>query len=286
MTRAAAAVDNRPVPRLDHVMVLLDAETHRSIEETGFLAERLGRIKVKKADSSVAGQYSTLGIAGRSTLVELFGAEMPGSAPLSGGLVFSFEEPGSSPGARALLDATGTVRHHHDLVRRVVEGHEEPRPWYHLINVDLGAGNPLLLFLNEVTPEYFASLGAVAEPDGAMRRAAYLDAVLGRPADPASLLRDISGVTLLVGADRAAALAAALAPFGWVPTEGVEGTELVGPGLTIGLRVGDWPRERVAEIHLDLEPGAWTDDVPAELVFGPTSRLVFTGPTAATWHFA
>ncbi|OLR94121.1 hypothetical protein BJP25_09900 [Actinokineospora bangkokensis] len=278
----APAVGSTPVPRLDHVMVLLDAETHRAVEETAFLAERFGRIKVKKADSSVAGQYSTLGVAGNSTLVELFGAALPSEAPLSGGLVFSFEEPGSSPAARALLDAQESVGYHHDLVRRVVDGHDEPQPWYHLISVDLGQANPLLLFLNEVTPEYYASLGAQAGPGGALRRDSYLDAVLGRPAAPGSLLRDIAAVTLLVGPERAAKLTAALAPFGWVP----RGTDLVGPGLTIGLRVGDWPRERVAEVLLDLDPTAWTDDIPAELDFGPRSRLVFEDPTTARWLFS
>ncbi|HYS37073.1 MAG TPA: hypothetical protein VEO01_15745, partial [Pseudonocardiaceae bacterium] len=90
------------MPRIDHVMVLLDEQAYLDVAANTFLREEFARMHRKDADSSVAGKYATLGIAGENTLIELFG-----SAPLAGGLVFSFEEPGSSPLARARLDEAG-----------------------------------------------------------------------------------------------------------------------------------------------------------------------------------
>jgi len=285
MTSESAAVEFRPVPRVDHVMVLIDATAYRDVAASAFLGERFGRLRRKDADSSVAGAYATLGIAGENTLVELFGSTMPGSAPLVGGLVFSFEEPGSSPAARTLLDESGRVRYYHDLVRRAVPGSEEQQPWYHLINVDLGEASPLLLFLNEVTPEYFRAIGAQPADGGRFRRRDYLDAVLGGPADGPRLLRDIAGITLAVRAERARRIADALGALGYTAAGDAGERVLTGPGLTIRLVIEEAGPERVAEIQLALVPGRRDQDTPAELRFGETSRLVFGEDDTARWIF-
>jgi hypothetical protein len=274
--------DLRPVPRIDHVMVLLGARAYGEASASGFLGDRFGRLKEKKADSSVAGQYSTLGVAGDSTLIELFNADMPGSAPLTGGLVFSFEYPGSSQAARALLDASGQVKYHHDLVKRAVEGSAERQPWYYLISVDLGEGSPLLLFLNEVTPEYFEAVGARPAADGALRRRDYLNAVVGAPGGDSMLMRDITGVTLLVRAERARRIADALSVFGYTVTEHAEGPELHGPDLTIQLRIDESALERITEIGIRLAEGG---QEPVEFQFGETSRLVIETNATARWLF-
>src|SRR3954447_5146742 len=99
VTTASTVGDTTPTARVDHVMVLLDGATHRDVASSAYLAERFARLRRKEAESSVAGRYSTLGVAGDATLVELFGTELPAQAPVTGGLVLSFEEPGSSPRA-------------------------------------------------------------------------------------------------------------------------------------------------------------------------------------------
>ncbi|WP_327327360.1 DUF5829 family protein [Streptomyces sp. NBC_01210] len=273
------------MPRLDHVMVLLDGAAHRDVSASGFLTQRFGRIKRKEAESSVAGQYSTLGVAGENTLIELFGSDLPSASPLTGGLVFSFEEPGSAQRARALLDASGEVKYHHDLVRRSVEGTDEQQPWYHLISVDLGEASPLLLFLNEVTPEYFQSLGAQPAPDGTLPRKHYLDAALGAPAGGNRLMRDVTGVTISVAAERGRRLADALAVFGYTGAETAPGVhELRGPGLTVRLETGD-QLERVTEIEIGLDPEVYESSIPREFRFGETSRLVIESAETARWSF-
>jgi Family of unknown function (DUF5829) len=272
----------RPVPTIDHVMVLLDQRAHQDVLAAGFLGERFGRLKVKEADSSVAGQYSTLGVAGDNTLVELFSSAMPGASALTGGLVFSFEIPGSSPEARALLDDHPDVSYHGDLVRRTVAGSDEQQPWYHLISVDLGAGSPLLLFLNEVTPEYFQSLGARPDPDGRQSRRAYLDAVLGAPADGSRLMRDITSVTVRVRPPRAQRIVDALTTLGFVEGSDPAGPELVGPDLTLRLRTDEHAVEGILEIQIQLAGDAIQ---PAEYLFGETSRLVIGPAGTAVWSF-
>lgn len=281
MTSESGA-DLRPVPRIDHVMVLLDASAHEEVAACGFLSERFGRLREKTADSSVAGQYRTLGVAGDSSLIELFSAGMPGLGSLTGGLVFSFEEPGSSLAARALLDASGQVKYHHDLVKRTVAGSAEQQPWYHLISVDLGEGSPLLLFLNEVTPEYFEAVGARPDADGALRRRDYLNAVVGAPGGSSLLMRDITGVTLLVRAERARRIAGALSVFGYAMTEDAGPPELRGPDMTIRLRINESAPERITEIQIRLAEGGHE---PVEFQFGETSRLVVDADSTARWIF-
>ena len=272
----------RPAPRIDHVMVLLDTRAYGDVSASGFLRERFARLKEKKADSSVAGQYSTLGVAGDSTLIELFNADMPSAAPLTGGLVFSFEEPGSSVSARDLLDGSGQVKYHYDLVKRAPEGSAVQVPWYHLISVDLGEASPLLLFLNEVTPGYFEAVGARPAEDGALRRRDYLNAVVGPPGGDSLLMRDITGVTLLVRAERARRITDALCVFGYTVTEGAAGPELQGPGLSIQLQIDESALERITEIRVRLAAG---DHEPAEFQFGETSRLIIESSAVARWLF-
>ncbi|MFI0353847.1 DUF5829 family protein [Actinomadura sp. 9N407] len=282
MTSESEIAEPWPVPRIDHVMVLVDRPAYDAVAASRFVRERFGRLKEKHADSSVAGAYSTLGVAGDNTLIELFGTEMPGSAPLTGGLVFSFEVPGSSLAARALLDRSEGVEYRYDLVERGIDGEAEKRPWYHLISAGLGEGSPLLLFLNEVTPEYFAAAGGRPAADGTLRRSDYLDAVLGgRPTD-SQAMRDIVGVTLLTGPERARAMARTLAVFGFTVTEDAGGLEVRGPDLTLRLRIDETARERITEIRLRISPERAE---PGEFDFSGGSRLVIEANGAARWFF-
>jgi hypothetical protein len=281
VTTESSTLQAPPTPCLDHVMVLVDQETYAAVVAEEFLGTRFARRKHKQADSSIAGSYSTLGLAGRNTLVELFEA-VPNGSPLTGGLVFSFEHKGSARRARSVLDQSGLVGYHYDLVRRAVDGVEAP--WYHLINVDLGPGSPLLLFLNEVTPEYFASIGATEATDGTLRRRDYLDAALGEADGGNRMFGDITGVGVAVTPDRADRITSALIPFGFTAEHRPDGVELVRDDLTLVLRLVETEPERVTEIALALTgaPGA---EPGAEFVFGKGSRLIVDSATAARWIF-
>ncbi|TDV57594.1 DUF5829 family protein [Actinophytocola oryzae] len=267
-----------PTPYLDHVMVLVDRDTYGAVLAEEHLGATFGRRKHKQADSSIAGSYSTLGIAGRETLVELF-EEVPGGSPMRGGLVFSFERTGSAQAARSVLDGADDVSYYYDLVRRAVDGADEPQPWYHLINVDLGPGSPFVLFLNEVTPEYFASLGAKPADDGALRRREYLDAALGETDGGDRVFGDIRGVTIDVTADRASRIAAALTQFGFTEARTDGGVELSRADLTLSLRIAE--TERVTGLRLEL----FGADPGTEFTFGGGSKLVVDSEESARWLF-
>lgn len=282
----------RPVPHIDHVMIRLQSQGYQEVLRSEFMARRFARLREKRANSSVAGQYTTLGVAGTSTLIELFHADLlsapaPGSVPLTGGLVFSFEEPGSSADARALMDASG-IGYHHDLVTRTLDGTDTQQPWYQLISVDLGPASPLVLLLNEVTPAYFSALGALPAPDGTLRRRDYLNAVLGPGDGLPRLMGDIASVTLVVRPDRARRIAEVLTLFGYTPAEHGEAGELAlhGPGLAVRLRADDSAAERVCEVRVALtgEPGTLGE--PAEYRFADGSALTVREDRTARWMLA
>jgi hypothetical protein len=267
----------------DHVMVLLDDDTYREVTTNEFLPTQFSRVKPKTADSSVAGRYSTLGLAGRNTLLELFVGTVPGPRRYTAGLVFSFELPGAVPRAREALLARAGIPAHHQLVERA-EPDGTPQPWYDLLAPDLGADSPLLLMLNQVTPEYYASLGARPGPNGELSRREYLNAVLGNAApDPAGdgpekLLGDLVGVTVRLRAARADRLTAVLTTLGYRERDGA----LHGPAFAVTVDVDDAAPEGVTEVTMTLTR---TPEAPEEFRFGKGSRLLLDPAGSARWVF-
>jgi hypothetical protein len=217
---------------LDHVIVMLDPDAYRDVLASTVLPG-FSRFSVKESESSLAGRYSCATVVGRSTMVELFDVTAPPLPDVTGGLVLSFEDPGSSVPAREALTAAG-VPFTYELVERQVAGESGMRPWYHLIRPDLGPDNPFLLMVAEVTPEYYAHIGAA--PDGGrLSRAGYLDAQLGGAPPPDLPMGDVTAIAVRLRADLADRLAMTLTALGW---EGAE-DELAGPGVSIRLERGE-----------------------------------------------
>ncbi|SCL25708.1 hypothetical protein GA0074692_2012 [Micromonospora pallida] len=280
-----------PAPLLDHVVVLLDGPTFRDISACDMLREQFARVKPKNVTSSVAGQYSALGLAGENTLLELFDGALPGPRRLTGGLVFSFEHPGSVQRARALFDTGSGIGGHYELVHRHTADTDEFHPWYHMFRTDLGEDSPLLLFFNEVTPEYFDSVSARRGPGGELLRSGYLDAAFGTGTRDRRWLRDITAVTLRVRPQRAAGMADALTALGYRTTtdatdDAAAGSgptyRIAGPGVDITLVGSATAPEGVLDITTDLHDAPQRDQ---EFVFGDTSRLVLRQHGTAHWTF-
>jgi hypothetical protein len=259
-------------------MVLLDDETYQDVAACDFLPARFSRVKPKTADSSVAGKYSTLGLAGHNTLLELFSGQVPGPRRYTAGLVFSFEHPDAVVEARSVLAERG-VGAHYQLVERADPDGSGSQPWYHLLAPDLGRDSSLLLMFNQVTPTYYARLGATPGPDGGPRRRAYLDAVLGTT-DKAQdrLLGELVGVDVRLRPACAAALTTVLAAFGYRPA----GDALQGPEFAVTISADDTDPEGVTGVAMSL------GQAPAERVefqFGKGSRLVLDPTGWARWSF-
>jgi hypothetical protein len=278
MTVPAPHSEAAVMPLPDHVMVLLDDETYRDVTACDFLSARFARVQPKAADSSLAGQYSTLGLAGTSTLLELFCGAVPGPRRYTGGLVFSFERPGAVPDARRTLRDAAGIEAHYQLVERADPGSRERRPWYHLLAPDLGADTTLLVMLNQVTPEYYAGLGATAGPDGELLRHEYLSAVLRGAPDGERMLGDLVGVTVRLRPAHAQRLLAALVALGYRSQAGA----LYGPSFRVTLDPDVSAPEGVTGLLMALgNPPAERE----ELRFGKGSRLVLDPGGTATWTF-
>lgn len=283
-SQTAAVPGGTPTPYLDHVVVMLDGEAYRDVVASGFLREELGRFKVKEAVSSFAGTYTSVGVAGVNTLVQIFDVAMPSMPGRTGGLVFSFQEPGSVDGARRRLEARGATPVRYELVRRAMPGEskEEALPAYHMLEAGLGEESPLLLMLDEATPEFFDRLGARRGPAGELYRSTYLDAVLGSAPSPHHYFRDITEVAVRLRADRAERLAATLETLGYAVETAPGGKVLRGPEVAVHLVVDDDAPEGILWMRLSLTRPA--DGVGVQR-FGTTSTLAFEEGGTALWSF-
>lgn len=251
--------------RIDHAVVMLDGRAYRAVLDSEFL-RGFGTVRAKESQSSLAGRYTGAAVIGHSTLVELFDVSAPPLPGVTGGLVLSLEEPGSSEVARALLRAAG-VDYTHELVRRAVDGEDRMRPWYHLVRPDLGPDNPFLLMINEVTEDYYRFIGAVPGPAGELTRRGYLAARLSAGPAPEQRMVDVTEVTLRLRPERAERLDAVLTALGYAP----------GPELTVSVEHGE--PEGVLSVGMTVTPG-----VDAEERFGDTSALVLRDGSAC-WRF-
>jgi hypothetical protein len=256
---------------LDHVMVVLDSPAHRAVVDST-LAGRFGRFSVKHAHSSLSGRYSSATLVGHSTMVELFDVTTPPVPGMTGGLVLSFEQPGSWRTACELLDAAD-VPYSHELVRRAEPGEAEMRPWYNLIRPDLGPASPFLLLISEVTEDYYAFMGAERGPGGTVTRQGYLDARLSAGPAADQSMGDITEVTLRLHPEREKRLVSALTKIGYV----ANGQTLSGPGITFTTEHGE--PEGVVSVRMS----AATNDIGEES-FGDSSVLTVRSDHAE-WRF-
>lgn len=282
MERASSLSGPKLTMQLDHVMVSLEPDAHRDVAASNFLANDFGRLRTKKAESSVAGGYTSIGVAGENTLVELFHGRVAGFGELRGGLVFSFETPGSVHMARELLEKRAGVPTRYELVTRVQPDSEDQQPWYHLLAVDVGQDSPLLLLLNEVTPEYLMSAGGKLGPGGELYRHAYLNAALGGAPSADLIFEDITSVTIRLRPERAGRVAAVLAAVGYQAENVGNDYVLSGAEVTLRLVTDSRKPEGVLELGIALTRAP---KQPAAHRFGGTSELVLHDDATALWRF-
>lgn len=202
-------------PRLDHIFLTVDADTFCALQNEPLLVEeRLGRYRVKSATSTLIGPYRTVNVSGRNTFIEFFPDNAPPFPGVRLGIVMSFERPGESAVAQEMFRKQG-IPFRHELVRRAVEGSEEPQPWYHLLRPDFGNDSPFTLFLSEITPEYYDRIGALRTLDGRQTREAYLAAAMKASQSSDQYFDEVRRVTLSLDEARAERLYKVLCVLGY-----------------------------------------------------------------------
>jgi hypothetical protein len=268
---------------LDHVIVMFDAPAYADLLASGDqLGTALGRYAVKQSESSLAGRYSAAVVMGSSTLVEFFDVGAPPLPGITAGMVFSFEVPHSVWTAKSALTDAG-VEFGYELVHRAVDGEAQMRPWYHLLRPDLGEDNPFLLMVTEVTPEYFASIGATPQDDRLSRRQ-YLDAGVGRGREPGQAMRDISSVQVRLRPKRARVVRNTLIALGFTEVGDDSRSVLRGVDSTVVIVSAEQAPEGVLSIGLELEQTPAPDSLPHR--FGDTSTLDLSGQDGmGEWRF-
>jgi hypothetical protein len=237
-------------PLLDHVFVVVDDDSYRAVGESAYLSQTFARVKHKRSTSTLAGTYAAVVVAGVNTSVEFFPASAPPFPGLAAGLVLAFESPGAIVEAHRLLTERAASPVRLEQVRRTLDGSDQPRSWYTLLEPEMGPNSPIRLMLAEVAPEYLAAVGAAPSPDGRLSRRAYLDAAFGRPAADGQPLRDVTEVTLRLHADRARCVVTTLTTLGYRVTGGPHGQLLTGPDAVIRVQVDEASPEGVPDIRL------------------------------------
>jgi len=272
-------------PYLDHVFLTVDPGTAREIARTDFLkSERFGRFRMKEATSTLIGPYRTANVAGRNTFIEFFPESAPPFEGVRVGMVLSFDKVGESARAHERLKALG-VSVRHELVRRNVQGHDDPQPWYNLLRPDFGEKSPFTLFLSEITPEYFDRIGARRSDDGRQSREAYLAAAMKAPHLEAHLFDDLRRVTLRLRSTRAEQLRKVLVALGY-ESSAESPLHFRGPDADIHVLVNESEPEGVVELGLSLAKPY--RESPSVYQFGTKSRLSLSpaGEAGAIWQFA
>jgi len=249
--------------RLDRVVAMLDRTAYQATVNSEFLPT-FGRFTARDFETALPETPPGTALVGRNTVVELFDW---GSAPrvgMTGGMVMSFCAPGAEQIARDRLREAG-VQFTHELVRRPVD-ERKVLPCHHVIRPDLGPDSPFLLMITEVTPEYYAHVGAVPGPEGELTRSGYLDARLGCRPEPHHRMGDVIEVVYQLRPDRAERFGAVLGALHRPESD-----------FTVTIQTGE--PEGVLGVTMTVSPGP---DIVER--FGDTSVLTVRGDIAR-WRF-
>lgn len=266
---------------LNHLYVILDAESFRAVRDHPFLRGPFGwwehRTTVRP-DLKYTGTY----FYGRHTYFEfLESGNIPGLLAGNSGLALGVEEAG---GLEALMKRQPPLfPQTAGVVRR---GFEDAQvPWFsEAVVTGFGDYADLRLWMMEYHQRFLAEWHATWPPaSGGITRAAILErykAIL--PAQPAHpLFQDVVGVTLDADPATATRLSDALVRLGYESRRDDRLTMLDGPDVTVRVRAASAPPcIRELELRLTRPP-----EEPFELRLGTSVLTLHTGPSA-TWVFA
>lgn len=268
---ATPCLAQSPAVFLNHVVLVLDSTSHRTLGESRFLKDTLGVLDQRSTSSSGRSWTGTY-LVGRSTYVEFFAPGGPAGAEGFSMIGYGVEEPGAIRMVRSrLAEKTGLP------VDSLLFNKEEASgavPWFHAVAVQ-GAMTASIIptWVMEYDPRYFLRPGA----EGAGRPGIRRDRALADWYAPSKPLVDVVAIDLAVDSTDQARIAAEAAAFGY-EVQRSRPLVLSGPDLTIRFVSSPGTRKGIVAVELLLKESSVS---PGVRVLGPKVLIEVLSSTRA-----
>lgn len=243
-----------PSVYLNHVYLVLDAETFRAADASEYLRTEFApfeRRTTKSGDDSWTGLY----YYGESTYFEFLRADPKRDRPVGqSGVAFGVEETGGSVAVRKALDAAklGDAK----TVERTRETAGKMVPWFKMTGYE--PIDPVLVFwvmeyapsfLREWHPELRPGLSGIARQPVLERYQAKASLTIP-PKDP--LFRNVTGFRLALDSARAESFGKALAALGYRREAKGESVSWLGPDVRIDVVPAAGEKRGIVAIDMAL----------------------------------
>jgi hypothetical protein len=267
--------------RLNYLYLTLDAETFEAISESAFMRNQFCRFGQSTAAVVRRQGWSATYLLGEDTCVELLAPGGPeANIEGNGGICFSTVN-------------TGDINVIYDNLRnrlgpdarkgiRTFNTGEKNVPWFSYVSSHGGREiPPLVTWVTEQDASFRDSLG-YRSSQRATPPEVEAAAAQDKTVSDKRLLRDITGVTLVLTQAELDRLAAELSAYGYVKRQAADLTIFSGPGFEVRVAISDNPEYRIRSLSCALtgEP-----NVPAQIEFGGKATLTLAENAAATWTF-
>jgi len=268
--------------RLNYLYLTLDAETFEAISESPFMRDQFCRFGESTATVVRRQGWSATYLLGENTCVELLAPGGPeANIEGNGGICFSTVN-------------TGDINVIYDNLRnrlgpdvrkgtRTFNTGEKNVPWFSYVSSHGGRETPpLLTWVTEQDASFRDALGYRSShqttPPGVEAAATAQD----KTESDMRLLRDITGVTLVLTEAELDRLAAELSAYGYTRGQAGELTVFSGPEFEVRVAISDVPEYRIRSLSCALTGEL---SVPTQIEFGGKATLTLTENAAATWTF-
>jgi len=267
--------------RLNYLYLTLDAETLEAISESAFMRDRFCRFGQSTATVVRRQGWSATYLLGENTCVELLAPGGPeANIEGNGGICFSTVNMGD---INVIYDNLRNCLGP-DVQKgiRTFNTGEKNVPWFSYVSPHGDKETPpLLTWVTEQDASFRDALGYRSS-----HRATPPGVEAAAPQDQTEsdkrLLRDITGVTLVLTQAELDRLAAELSAYGYVNRQAGGLTIFSGPEFEVRVAISDNPEYRIRSLSCALtgEP-----NVPSKIEFGGKATLTLTENPTATWTF-
>ena len=267
--------------RLNYLYLTLDAETLEAISESPFMRDQFCRFGESTATVVRRQGWSATYLLGENTCVELLAPGGPeANVEGNGGICFSTVN-------------TGDINVIYDNLRnrlgpdvrkgtRTFNTGEKNVPWFSYVSSGGRETPPLLTWVTEQDASFRDALGYRSSHRAITPGVEAAATAQGEAESDKRLLRDITGVTLVLTEAELNRLAAELSAYGYTRGQAGELTVFSGPEFEVRVAISDNPEYRIRSLRCSLTGEL---NVASQIEFGGKATLALTENAAATWTF-